>query len=41
MTDDGFHRLGWVIIGIGVASGVLTVLDRRIPVVAPRDRDTR
>jgi MFS family permease len=41
MTDDGFHRLGWVIIGIGAASGVLTVLDRRIPVVAPRDRDTR
>ncbi|WP_223693643.1 MFS transporter [Leifsonia poae] len=37
ITDDGFHRLGWVIIGIGVVSLLLTVLDRRIPVLAHPD----
>jgi predicted MFS family arabinose efflux permease len=37
VTDAGFHRLGWVIIGIGVASLLLTVIDRRIPVLAPRN----
>lgn len=37
ITDDGFHRLGWVIIGIGVASTLLTVFDRHIPILAQRD----
>ncbi|HEY0261191.1 MAG TPA: MFS transporter [Lacisediminihabitans sp.] len=41
VTDAGFHRLGWVIIGIGAASALLTVLDRRIPVVAPAERAGR
>lgn len=41
VTDDGFHRLGWVLIGIGAVSAFLTVLDRRIPVLAPRDKTSR
>jgi len=41
VADDGFHRLGWVIIGIGAVSAFLTVLDRRIPVLAPRDKTSR
>jgi MFS family permease len=34
VTDGGFHALAWVVVGIGVASVLMTVLDRRIPVVA-------
>ena len=33
VTDAGFHRLGWAIVGIGVVVTALTVLDRRIPTV--------
>jgi len=33
VTDAGFHRLGWAILGIGVLVTVLTVFDRRIPTV--------
>lgn len=31
-TDSGFHTLGWVIGGLGIAVVLLTVLDSRIPV---------
>lgn len=41
VTDAGFHRLGWVIVGIGVASTLLTVFDRRIPVTAHREEPAR
>ncbi|WP_201799301.1 MFS transporter [Subtercola vilae] len=35
-TDAGFHALAWVLGAIGLASLLLTVLDRRIPVNANR-----
>lgn len=41
VTDQGFHLLGWVIIGIGAASTLLTVLDPRIPQTAGRDTSAR
>jgi predicted MFS family arabinose efflux permease len=31
VTDAGLHTLGWVLVGIGVAVSLLTVLDRSIP----------
>jgi MFS family permease len=34
VSDAGFHVLAWVVIGIGIAGLLLTVLDRRIPLVA-------
>lgn len=34
VSDTGFHTLAWVVLGIGVAGLLLTVLDRRIPLVA-------
>jgi hypothetical protein len=37
VTDNGFHRLGWVIVGIGAASTFLTFFDRHIPNTAPLD----
>ncbi len=40
VSDAGFHILAWVVIGIGVAGLLLTVLDRRIPLVA-RERTLR
>ncbi|MFF1878825.1 MFS transporter [Leifsonia sp. NPDC058230] len=36
VTDAGFHRLAWVVLGIGAASLVLTAIDRRLPVTAAR-----
>jgi predicted MFS family arabinose efflux permease len=33
-TDVGFHTMGWVIVGLGIALILMTVLDRRIPRVA-------
>jgi MFS family permease len=33
-TDAGFHELGWVLAAIAVAVVLLTVFDRRIPLVA-------
>ena len=35
-TDAGLHELAWVLVGIGVAVALLTVLDRRLPLVAPK-----
>jgi MFS family permease len=40
ITDAGFHRLGWVILGIGAASTLLTVFDQHIPVLAQPDKPT-
>lgn len=34
ITDDGFHRLAWVIMSIGVLSLLLAALDCRIPLIA-------
>jgi MFS family permease len=33
-TDAGFHELGWVLAGIAIAVALLTLFDRRIPLVA-------
>ena len=38
VDDAGFHRLGLLLIAIGTISAVLTVLDRRIPVLASGER---
>jgi predicted MFS family arabinose efflux permease len=35
-TDNGLHALAWVLAAIGVAAGLLTVLDRSIPWLANR-----
>lgn len=34
VSDAGFHALAWVVLGIGVAGLLLTVLDRLIPLIA-------
>ena len=31
VTDAGLHSIAWVILGLGVAIGLMTVLDNRIP----------
>lgn len=38
IDDAGFHRLAWVVVGIGVLSTLMAVADRKIPVVAKGNR---
>ena len=35
-TDAGLHTLAWVLVGIGAVVALLTILDRALPIVAPR-----
>jgi MFS family permease len=34
VTDEGFHRLGWVTVGIGVLATLITLFDQSIPLLA-------
>jgi MFS family permease len=33
VSDEGFHVLAWIVVGIGAVSLLMTALDRRIPLV--------
>jgi MFS family permease len=37
-TDAGLHALAWVLVGIGIASALLVLLDRRLPLTANAHR---
>ncbi|MCO5999442.1 MFS transporter [Actinoallomurus rhizosphaericola] len=32
VTDTGFHHLGWVVVGLGAFTALVTALDRRVPI---------